>query len=255
MDFMHYDLGSLQQGRIVEVALRGNVANVRLIDSEGFLSYKNGAAYQFVGGAATRSPVYLQVPYMGHWHLAIDMQGLSGSVTSAVRLMQNPPAAMRNLMSQIVRDNGKGVTEVSAQPSLKNKYHVFITYVAEDKGDLVRPLAGALSQKGVRAGFEEFEIKGGGQLCEPLERGLYNCRYGIFILSKNMIRRQWKEEEWASISAKILASEKPVFPIWHNVTEQEVARCNWNLARKPARRTAQNSIEGIASEIANIIMP
>ncbi|HGG6428063.1 TPA: DUF1883 domain-containing protein [Salmonella enterica subsp. enterica serovar Kottbus] len=31
-----------------------------------------------MGGLAKRSPIRLQIPSSGHWHIAVDMQGLRG---------------------------------------------------------------------------------------------------------------------------------------------------------------------------------
>lgn len=33
MNFTHYDLGNLDKGRMVEIILQGNAANVQLLDS------------------------------------------------------------------------------------------------------------------------------------------------------------------------------------------------------------------------------
>jgi len=40
MDFTHYDLGNLEKGRIVEIYLQGNAANVQLLDSSNFSNYR-----------------------------------------------------------------------------------------------------------------------------------------------------------------------------------------------------------------------
>lgn len=40
MNFTHYDLGNLEKGRIVEISLQGNAANVQLFDSTNFNNYK-----------------------------------------------------------------------------------------------------------------------------------------------------------------------------------------------------------------------
>lgn len=84
MKFNHYDLGHIDCGSIVEVELSGNVANLRLMDTSNFNNYKAGRRYRYQGGLAKESPVRLQVPISGHWHLAVDMQGLSGTVSSSV---------------------------------------------------------------------------------------------------------------------------------------------------------------------------
>jgi hypothetical protein len=86
MDFVHYDLGHLNTGQVVEVSL--NVAaNVHLLDSANFNQYRSGGSFQYFGGHITQSPATITVPASGHWHLAIDLGGASGNVRSEVRIL------------------------------------------------------------------------------------------------------------------------------------------------------------------------
>lgn len=87
MNFTHYDLGVLAGSEMVEVTLQGNAANVRLMDSANFSAYRAGRQHHFYGGHAARSPVRLQVPTAGHWHVAVDLGGYGGSVQSSVRVV------------------------------------------------------------------------------------------------------------------------------------------------------------------------
>jgi hypothetical protein len=86
-NFTHYDLGQLETGNVVEVSLEGTAANVRLMDSLNFSAYRAGQRHQYLGGHITRSPARLPVPSPGHWHVAIDLGGLGGSVRSSVRVL------------------------------------------------------------------------------------------------------------------------------------------------------------------------
>lgn len=52
MNFTHYDLGNLDKGRMVEIILQGNAANVQLLDSSNFNNYRNGRQYRYIGGLA-----------------------------------------------------------------------------------------------------------------------------------------------------------------------------------------------------------
>lgn len=88
MDFTHYNLGPLDQGSVVFVTLNGSAANVRLMDGPNLSSYRSGRQHRFVGGLAKSSPIKLQVPYSGSWHIAVDMQGLSGTVRSSVQIVR-----------------------------------------------------------------------------------------------------------------------------------------------------------------------
>ena len=89
MDFVHYDLGQLQGGATVEVTL-GTAANVRLLDSINFSSYRSGGRYQFYGGYVTSSPYAVRVPAPDHWHLVIDLGGYPGQIRSSVRVLPPP---------------------------------------------------------------------------------------------------------------------------------------------------------------------
>jgi Domain of unknown function (DUF1883) len=86
MNFLHNDLGMLNGGELVEVSLSSQ-ANVRLMDSSNFSSYRNGSQHRFYGGLAKKSPIRLQVPGAGHWHVAVDLSGYAGSIRASVRVL------------------------------------------------------------------------------------------------------------------------------------------------------------------------
>lgn len=66
MKFTHYDLGQKRGGEIIEVTLQGSAANVRLMDSSNFNSYRSGRSHRYQGGLVKRLPYRLQVPISGH---------------------------------------------------------------------------------------------------------------------------------------------------------------------------------------------
>lgn len=88
MNFIHSDLGFRQQGDLIEITLSSG-ANVRLMDNAEFSSYQRGRAHRFIGGLAQQSPVRLAIPSAGHWHVAVDMQGLRGSARASIRVLSN----------------------------------------------------------------------------------------------------------------------------------------------------------------------
>jgi hypothetical protein len=88
MNFIRSDLGFRQQGDLVEITLNSG-ANVRLMDDADFSSYQSGRAHRFIGGLAKRSPVRLAIPSAGHWHVAVDMQGLRGTARASIRVLSS----------------------------------------------------------------------------------------------------------------------------------------------------------------------
>jgi hypothetical protein len=85
MNFLHNDLGYLNGGEVVEINL-DHAANVRLMDAGNFHSYRQGGQHRYLGGEARRSPIRLRVPQPGHWHVAIDLGGRTGTIRAGVRV-------------------------------------------------------------------------------------------------------------------------------------------------------------------------
>lgn len=86
MKFSHYDLKNLKKGQIVEVTL-SVAANVRLMDSSNYNSYKNGRRHSYYGGYVTQSPFRITVPSTGYWHLTIDLGGYAGTVRHSITVL------------------------------------------------------------------------------------------------------------------------------------------------------------------------
>jgi hypothetical protein len=85
--FMQHDLGWQNRGELVEVTLSGNEANVLLLDDSNLRRYKAGNPYSYTGGHVTKSPIRLQIPHGGNWHVVVNLGGFGGTVRSSVRVM------------------------------------------------------------------------------------------------------------------------------------------------------------------------
>ncbi len=83
MNHLHYEL-DLGPEDMVEVGL-DNKANVKLLDDSNYAKYRAGRRYEYIGGYATDSPVKLNSPGAGHWHLVIDLGGYPGTVHATVQ--------------------------------------------------------------------------------------------------------------------------------------------------------------------------
>lgn len=251
MQFIHTDLGQRKRGEIVEVTLTSG-ANVRLMDQSNFNSYKRGRRHRYTGGLAKRSPVRLQIPSSGHWHVAVDMQGLLGSTKASVRVLPGvlPDIQERPLSDApgLVRDNVPPPTETDGET-----HDVFISHASEDKEEFVRPLANALMNEGLNVWFDEMTLRIGDSLRQKIDRGLANSRVGLVVLSPHFINKGWTNYELDGIVTRTVSGEQILLPIWHNITKQQVVDFSPSLADKVARSTATHTIEEIASEIAELI--
>ena len=85
MQFVHAGLRAGPEDLVVVNLDRQ--ANALLLDDQAFSAYRNGSAFRYYGGWATRSPVRLRPPHSGHWHVVVDLGGLAGTVRATVRLI------------------------------------------------------------------------------------------------------------------------------------------------------------------------
>ena len=251
MNFLKYDLGNLKRGEVVEVTLTSG-ANVRLMDSSNFNSYKNGRKHRFYGGLAKKSPVRIAVPNSGHWYVAVDMQGLRGSTNASVRVVPGAlPEIQERPLSEVpslVRENVPPSTETGGET-----HDVFISHASEDKDDFVRPLANALINEGLNVWYDEMTLRIGDSLRQKIDKGLANSRVGLVVLSPSFISKGWTNYELDGIVTRTVSGEQVLLPIWHNITKQQVVDYSPSLADKVARSTATHTIDEIAAEIADLI--
>ena len=193
MQFIHNDLGQRKAGEIVEVTLT-SAANVRLMNSSDFNSYKSGRRHRYIGGLAKKSPLRLQIPSSGHWHVAVDMQGLRGSTRASVRMLPGAlPVIQDRPLSDVpslVRDNIPPPAESGGET-----HDVFISHASEDKDGFVRPLADALIAQGLNVWYDEMTLRIGDSLRQKIDKGLANSKVGLVVLSPSFIKKGWTNNE------------------------------------------------------------
>ena len=255
MNFVHHDLGHRNTGEIVEINLSGSAANVRLMDSSNFSSYQSGRQHRYIGGLAKQSPVRLQIPHSGSWHVAVDMQGLRGQVRSSARVLPGPLPELREIplssIPSLFRRNAPPGSDLSEnQP---RDFDVFISHASEDKDAIVRPLALALDAGGLKVWYDEFELKIGDSLRRKIDAGLARSSFGIIVLSRSFFRKGWTSYELDGLVTRSMTGEQIILPIWHEITKKELIDYSPSLADKVARSTATHTIDEISQEIIELI--
>lgn len=254
MKYTVYDLHQCSKGERIQVFLRGNAANVRLLDNSNYNNYKNGRKHTYYGGLVRKSPVIFTIPRNGHWYITIDLAGLMGLVSTSIKRLPSPlpeyhNSALSSIPSLIRRETMPMDDSGNSQP----EYDVFISHASEDKDEVVRPLALALIKKGLKVWYDEFELKIGDSLRRKIDKGLAKSKFGIVVLSKVFIKKGWTNYELDGIITKANTGEQVLLPIWHNITKNEVIDFSPSIADKVARNTALSTIEEMADEISDLI--
>ncbi len=83
MQFLQFEFDALE-GQVVRVALRGNAANVRLMDEHNFRCFRNRQRHHYYGGYFKQSPAVIKVPHCGRWFVTVDLGGGSGHVEASL---------------------------------------------------------------------------------------------------------------------------------------------------------------------------
>ncbi len=251
MRFIHHNLGHRKQGEIVEVTLTYG-ANVRLMNSANFSSYNNGRRYQYIGGLAKHSPLRLQIPNSGHWHIAIDMQGLIGNTKASVRFI---PGALAEIQETPLSSASSLNQEDSSSELVGTEkgQDVFIFHAPEDKDDVVRPLYNVLTSTGLGVYCNEFTLCVEDSLRPEIDEGLAKSRITLGVLSPSFVGKGRANHELDEIVKKVVQGGQIFLPIWHNITKQQVVDFSPSMADKVARSTATHTVGEIAKEIAELL--
>ncbi len=201
-DFIQHDLGYRKREEVVVVTLQGSAANVRLMDSSNFNSYRNGRQHRYTGGLAKQSPVRLAIPNAGHWYVTVDMQGVRGTVRSGVRIEGAPLGPLPDL-----RQSRRPLETIrhaahpewgAGDPSVVDdapEWDVLISHATEDKAAVAEPLAVALQALGLTVWLDLLEIRIGDSLRRKIDQGRARSRFGVVILSRHFFSKQWPQYE------------------------------------------------------------
>lgn len=113
---------------------------------------------------------------------------------------------------------------------MDKKYDIFISHASEDKDAIVRPLATILERLSVRVWYDEFSLQLGDSLTATIDRGLQESRYGLVVLSKAFLSKQWPEYEYRSLMTREIDGERVILPLWYDVTKEDVKSFSLYLA-------------------------
>ena len=128
-------------------------------------------------------------------------------------------------------------------------WDVFVSHASEDKDGFARPLADALRAEGLSVWFDESVLRVGDSLRRSIDRGLSQCTFGIVIVSKAFLSKEWPQRELDGLVAREEEGKKVVLPIWHDISAADVRRRSPTLAD----RLAIPSSKGVAAVVKEIL--
>lgn len=135
------------------------------------------------------------------------------------------------------------------------KYDIFISHASEDKDYIVRPLAILFERLGVRVWYDEFSLKLGDSLTAAIDKGLQESKYGLLILSKSFLRKNWPDYEYRSLMTREIDGERVILPLWYDVTKEDIKGYSLYLADIKALPISLHNYRIIIPSILRVVRP
>lgn len=135
------------------------------------------------------------------------------------------------------------------------KYDIFISHASEDKDLLVRPLAMILERLSVRVWYDEFSLKLGDSLTTSIDMGLHQSRFGLLVLSKSFLGKNWPDYEYRSLLTRQIDGDKVILPLWYGVTKEDVKKYSLYLADIKAVSITKDNYKAAIALILRVVRP
>lgn len=131
-------------------------------------------------------------------------------------------------------------------------YDAFISHAVEDKLAIANDLCRGLEDAGLKVWYSGIELGTGDSINKKILEGLHASRYGIVILSKNYLTKNWTMKELYLLMSKEQQGHKVILPILYDVTAEDLAAKDIDLADRFALRAEKgvdNLVEYLVAEI------
>lgn len=127
----------------------------------------------------------------------------------------------------------------------------FISHASEDKSEVAKPLADALTALGYQVWLDQAELKVGDSLRTKIDEGLRGCKFGIVVLSHNFFAKNWPQYELNGlVTRQMVGGLKVILPVWHGVNQQDVASYSPSLADLMATNTSRG-IDTVVKDLSS----
>lgn len=145
----------------------------------------------------------------------------------------------------------RNAVEVKAaeQPDLRD---AFLCHAWDDRQMAAKQLHDLLEAAGVKVWFSEKDLGLGVPMMRAIDKGLAASRIGLVLVTPALLARLPKESVADKELSALLAGNRLV-PIVHNTTYEALRNVSPLLASRSGLDTAEDSMEAIASKIAELV--
>ena len=134
------------------------------------------------------------------------------------------------------------------------EWDIFISHASEDTETVAIPLSDLLKGNGLKVWLDSNELRLGDSLFNKINAGLSHSKFGVVILSEAFAKKEYTNNELASLHALEIGKQNSILPVWHGVDQQTVIKLFPLTAHKLAINT-QSGIVNVALEILKVVIP
>lgn len=165
--------------------------------------------------------------------LAQDLASLKSQLTAAIELQAGAT-------QPFVVENAEG---------RDRPYDFFISHASADKADFVDGLVTQAEAAGLDVWYDQSAIIWGDSIRQKIDDGLRRSYFGVVVLSPNFFERPWTQYELDAIVQRDLSGAGRLLPIWHRLSQDDVAKHAPSLAGRLALPTSSYSTDQIVREL------
>ena len=152
-------------------------------------------------------------------------------------------------------DPSAGVLHTEEERPWSKAWDVFISHASEDKESLVRPLAEALKEYGVKVWYDSFNLRPGLSLGRSIDAGIAGAEFGIVVVSPHFIAKEWPRYEFDALCARQTARGEPLITLWHSLAPEDRPAWTQGLDPEKSLDTAAQPTTALAMRILEWVRP
>jgi hypothetical protein len=141
---------------------------------------------------------------------------------------------------------------IEDRASLPDPRDVFLCHAWDDRGGAAKELHDLLDSRGVSVWFSEKDVALGTSLLREIDKGLAKSRVGIVLVTPALLRRL-RGEGIADKELSALLARDLLVPIVHNTTYEDLREVSPLLGSRSGLNTAEDTMENVATKLAELV--
>lgn len=190
--------------------------------------------------------------YSSSYHSQPHSSGSSGSTSRRTKPRWSPSGSTVVYTHAEVQALTPIRRTVETRTPTPDPRDVFLCHAWDDRGGSAKELHDLLESRGVSVWFSEKDVLLGTSLLREIDKGLAQSRVGIVLVTPSFLDRV-RGEGIADKELSALLARDLLVPIVHNTTYDALRDVSPLLGSRSGLSTAEDSMENVATKLAELV--